>query len=106
MQDHLTLGLTPCGEACAQVGREDYPERSRKEARAYIGQLQREHPGIPDSCSFRSKSFPHDFGSYREVVVTFDPDDEESARFAFDVEGKLPEEWDEIARTELELVAP
>ena len=42
---------------------------------------------------FAIKSFPHDFGTYREVVVYYDTDDNDP--IAYEVEANLPKTWDE-----------
>ncbi|GAF94626.1 unnamed protein product, partial [marine sediment metagenome] len=47
------------------------------------------------------KSFPHDFGTYSEVVVYFDDEIEGSQDVALEVEGNTPEAWDKQSRTEL-----
>lgn len=94
MKEYLELGATPCNEDCAQVGSDNYFEESSKESKRYIDLLEKkfgEHR--PLSCSFRKKSFPHDFGSYYEVVVYFDSNDDESVKFAYHVENNLPETW-------------
>ena len=111
MSDYFTLGSTPCAEPCAQVGRDNYHDQSRIESRVYLHQLQRvvaEIAGISmDSDEFnnkyaftlRVKSFPHDFGSYKEVCAEFN--DEVSARLACELENSLPENWDAEALKEL-----
>jgi hypothetical protein len=55
----------------------------------------------PEGAQFRLKSFPHDFGSYHEVVMSFDPAVRTAAEFACRVEANLPAEWDELAKAEL-----
>lgn len=93
----IELGPVPCDEACAQVGRDDYNERSRRECKVYIRQLQRifGYPA-PDVLMFVRRGFSHDFGTYHEVVAVVTA---EGAR-VFD-EARLPSEWDHIARAEL-----
>lgn len=104
MAEYLTLGSVPCGEDCSQVGSADYGQRMRVEARAYVDQLYRMFPGAAEAnCSFRNKGFPHDFGTYHEVCVFYNPDDEASVDFAFNVEKKLPEKWDTIAQLAIDL---
>ena len=92
--DYLTLGSTPCGEDCAQVGTEEYHLRSLLECKAYVRQLQQQF-GDPlnSSCWYGVKSFPHDFGSYHEVVIYFDDENEQSVDFAYNVESNIPEYW-------------
>lgn len=103
MRESLELGPSPYGEECAQVGSEDYHSRARAEIRAFIGQLIRMNGEPPDGVSLRAKSFPHDFGSYSEAVVSFDCDDEQQAAYAYRLEETTPEFWDDEARKELGL---
>ena len=64
--------------------------------------LERLHPVPADSqASLIVKSFPHDFGSYREVCVRFEDTDPVATGYAFDLERDTPEQWDAIARYEL-----
>jgi len=104
MRDYIELGTTPCGEDCAQVGSEGYYERAMFECKRYIRQLQRMFP-IPDDCTahYSIRSFPHDFGTYHEVVIYYDDNDMSSIDYAFIVEGNLPEQWDDVAKRELQM---
>lgn len=97
--DYLNIGSTPPEESCAQVGSDDYYERSRAECAAYATMLQR----IWSSGDFRIKRFEHDFGSYYEVVAYFNPDDEHDPRAAaaYEAEADGPQEWDDKAWREL-----
>lgn len=101
MRDFLTLGPTPCEENCAQVGTADYAEKTRIETRAYIAQLLRQFGEPPGLNFFKVKCFPHEFGSYHEVVITFEDTCEDSVAFAYTVENELPGHWDEQALAEL-----
>ena len=94
MRDYLTLEATPVGEDCSQVGVENYSHMSRIECSVFKDQLERTFP----KCNFGVKSFPHDFGTYREVVVYFDDENEEESENAFEVESNLPEFWDDVAK--------
>jgi hypothetical protein len=95
MRDHMTLGPVPCDEPCAQVGEDDYPRKSRDECKRYVALLERKFPNAPDGTYFGVKSFPHDFGTYREVCVFFDDEDEKSTGFALKVEANTPMTWDD-----------
>ena len=98
MKDYLILGATPAGENCAQVGRDNYPEQVRREGHAYIAQLTRMFGEPPTGSRFSLKGFPHDFGTYHEVVVWFDDTLPSTIEFAYHVENNLPEEWDDEAK--------
>jgi hypothetical protein len=98
MLDYINIGCTPYEEDCVQVSSGDYLPRMRKETRVFLGQLERTFPYV----RFSIKSFPHDFGSYLEVVAWFDDEDEEETRSAYNVEASMPARWDEIAIKELQ----
>lgn len=101
--EYVELGCSPCMEDCAQVGDSDYSERARAECRAYINQIRRENPDLPEGVSLRMKSFPHDFGCYYEVVAAFSDRDEAAAEAGWALEGKTPERWDAEALAELKI---
>ena len=90
MIDFITIGSTPPEEDCLGVG---HP-LSRAETCIYRRQLRREFPLV----NFLVKGFPHDFGTYYEVVATYH--DEESAALAFQAEESAPR-WDAEAVKEL-----
>jgi len=80
----------------------EYLLRMRVECRAFAHQLERVFPqAIEAGCSFRVKSNPHEFGSYLEVQVCFNDNDEAQTHWAFMIENDLPETWDDQARAEL-----
>lgn len=98
MRDYLTLGPVPCEEPCQQVGTEGYDlQMVSAECRRYLHQLVLRFP-LPDGvlAYFTVKSFPHDFGIYREVCVVYDDKDEAAAEYAYFVEAHLPASWDDI----------
>jgi len=109
----IEIGFSPSEEDCAQVGAEDYRERSRKEMKAFRSQILRHYP-IPHELQEQGKagiqtsSVSHDFGSYRELVLSFDGACEEAWKWAMLVE-EDPEcamrTWDHEAQRELGLCA-
>jgi hypothetical protein len=101
MRDYVSIGSSPVDEECAQVGSADYYERSRKECGAFKRQLVRIFGEPPEGAMLVTKTFPHDFGEYREVCVNYDDESEEALKYAFELEGSTPEKWDEEAREEL-----
>lgn len=95
--ENLNIGSTPNEEECAQVGSADYQERARKECRAYMAQIQKHYPE-PENGYLNVKGFPHDFGSYYEVVAYYDQSDAEAVKWAYDIEGDalgVLSTWDE-----------
>ena len=97
MKDYIELGPTPSGEDCEQLGPNYDSRKAVIECSAYAGQLERMFPG----GNFTVKRFPHDFGTYMEVVVNYDTDSEEETDLAYDVDSGYPETWDDIAREQL-----
>jgi len=93
MKDYLNIGSTPAEEDCFPVG---HP-LARIETQVYYRQLQREFP----TADLRVKAFPHDFGTYYEVVAYYFDDDEQSTETAYAVESDASREWDSMARKEL-----
>lgn len=101
MIEYIEIGPNPCEEDCAQLGTPDYRRISNIEMNAYIGQLCREFSNLLDDVDFGKKWFNHDFGSYGEVVVYYNPENEASAKAAFFIESNLPIRWDEEAIIDL-----
>jgi len=96
-KDTMELGTTPCGEDCVQVNsKEDYEPAMRKECERYMEMLEKRFP-IPEDigCYFKIKWFPHDFGRYAEVCISYDTEIQKESEFALFVEGNLPEKWNE-----------
>ena len=97
MMEDLNIGSTPNEEDCAQVGSADYYARAIKECLAYREQIRKHYPE-PENGYLKVKGFPHDFGSYYEVVAYYDPEDSVASRWAFDIEGDalgVLSTWDE-----------
>ncbi|ASI68608.1 hypothetical protein BA022_08590 [Diaphorobacter nitroreducens] len=89
----MNIGPVPCEENAAQVGRTDYDEQSLRECKVFKRMLERLHPVPADAlASLIVKSFPHDFGSYREVCVRYEDTDPLATAYAFDLERDTPEQ--------------
>lgn len=104
MRDYLNIGSTPADEPCAQVGSENYGKLSSIECRAFAHQCQRvleAKYGPEYSVNIQIRSFPHDFGSYKEVVVYYDSDNKEQTQQAFYLESADLSNWDKEALEEL-----
>lgn len=92
--DYLNVG----SNGFAQVGNEHYFAKSKVEMKHLLELIRDKFP-IPEQlkmlCRFASKSFPHDFGTYHEIVLHFDDDaiddgyDEEDNGFPFVTEEEL-----------------
>ena len=96
MRDFINIGSTPPEEDCFPAGH----RLARAETAIYCKQLQREFP----DGDFRVKGFPHDFGTYHEVVAWFSDEPvtgDRQRQAAFDAEGGGLPNWDEQAKAEL-----
>ena len=82
MIDLLNIGSAPWAENCAQVGTEDYQQRSRRECEAFRNQLRRVVGPEPAGAALVIKSFPHDFGSYLEVCCHYSDQNETPQDYA------------------------
>ncbi len=94
MRDYLSIGSAPAEEDCAQVGTPDYSERSREECARFIELIRKTCGEPPVGASLVTKTFPHDFGSYREVCVVFDDENKAATEYAYKVENDAPATWD------------
>lgn len=102
--EHLELGPAPAAEPCQQLGKTYNPDAAKLERKAYIKQLERMFDKeMETGIYFRSKGFPHEFGTYYEVCVIYNENDEDQTAAAYHVENNIPEDWDEQAKIQLEL---
>ena len=99
--DELSLGPTPAGEPCAQLGSANYEKLSRIELRAYANQINRLFPNMPYGVQLKKQRNIHDFGTYYELAIKYLEDNEDAINFAINVENNTPEYWDEEAKIEL-----
>ena len=95
MRDHMSIGSSPCDEPCAQVGQDNYAVQAKQECRRYIELLLKKFGEPPEGASLSVKGFPHDFGTYYEVVVNYDDDDRAGLDYALLLEGNSPATWDD-----------
>jgi len=102
MRDQFELGTTvPHDEPCIQLGENDYSKFSKMEARALVNQITRNIGQPPYGASLKIISCPHDFGTYYDVAVVYDDEDEESEAYMLKAESAIPSNWDEEAIKEL-----
>lgn len=94
MKDFLTLGPTPCEEPCAQVGEPDYREKALAECQRFILLLRQTFGPEPEGAWLSVKWFPHDFGSYCEVVCHYTTNSPASVDYAFRCEAETPATWE------------
>ena len=103
-RDYIEIGSTPPGEPCVQIGDENYSALASAECQRYIKKLREFFGPEPEGAELRIKSFPHDFGSYKEVVCYYNDNNEASAEYAFRCESDGPEYWHSQPEVETEEV--
>lgn len=94
-KETMELGSAPVNEDCAQVGSTNYPSVALEQCRRYKKLLEAKFGDPPGDAYFKVKSNLHDFGTYYEVAVVYNENDEKEVEFAFHVESNLPETWDD-----------
>ena len=103
MKEYMSLGSSPCGEDCAQVGSPNYSTVALYEMEIYKKQLNRNFPEAESKgCRFKIKWNSHDFGTYGEVNVYWNTDNEVADEYVYEIEKNLPEYWDDESIKELD----
>lgn len=96
MRDYLNIGPTPSDEPCLGLGTPEYDAtKAKAECRRFRDEIRRVCGPEVGSASLQVKGFPHDFGTYYEVVCVYDEMDELGTKYAFHVEANSPENWNE-----------
>jgi hypothetical protein len=103
MTDYLELGPSPCDEDCEQLGANYDPARARLECRVLRDQMIRQFGPPPEGAFYKTRSNPHDFGTYYELAIYYDEHNEVAVAYAFNVESQYPQVWDAQARQALGL---
>lgn len=98
-EDIYWLGPAPAGEDCVQVGSPDYARDAKAECRAYIEAIRKVCGREPEGARLTIKSQPHDFGSYYEVAVVFDGNDQAAAEYAAKCDEHTPTTWEQAGMT-------
>jgi len=94
MKDYVELGPVPCNEDCQQLGSPSYdPVAAKAECRRFIDLIRATVGEPPDGASLIIKSNSHDFGTYYEVAVRYDDENETAADYAWHCESNCPSRW-------------
>ena len=92
--DYINIGPCPTDEEPVQLGRSNYPVLARKECIRFIALIRKVLGLEPEGARLGVKSFPHDFGSYYEVVCYYQDSLPDSLEYALKCEGeRCPESW-------------
>lgn len=94
--DSLDIGGNPNGEDCVQVSStDDYAAAMLSECKCYARALRVHYGEPPEGARIVIASNPHDFGSYRSVMVRFNSNDPEAVAYAYKLEEGL-EKWSDV----------
>jgi hypothetical protein len=96
----LDLGPTPSGEDCLQVGKSTDAEQVA-EIRIYFDQVVRTVNPDRNLVKFKISANPHEFGTYHNLEVGADSENEAAIEEAVRIENGCPEFWDEEAKRKL-----
>ena len=96
--DYINIGPAPAEEDCAQVGSKDYNRRMRVETNRFMELIRKKLGPEPEGAHLTVKAFPHDFGTYYEVVCYYDDTQEEAVKYAFRCESEAPGMWEEESK--------
>ncbi len=95
-RDYLSIASAPYDEDCVQVtDKKPYLDDMRAECRRFLELVRKKLGSEPPGAQLAIKSFPHDFGTYLEVVCLYDDENEAASRYAFHCESDAPRTWDD-----------
>jgi hypothetical protein len=100
MRDYINIGPCPAAENCVQIGDPDYYIKAKAECQRYIELIRCTLGPEPAGARLAIRRFPHDFGTYMEVVCYFDSDRPKSEEYAFKCESDAPGFWIQSPRVE------
>ncbi|MFA6159170.1 MAG: hypothetical protein WC763_06130 [Candidatus Paceibacterota bacterium] len=89
------LSTAPYEETCAQVGDDDYVNVAKAEASRFRDLLITKLGPPPPGFAFKNRWREHDFGSYLEVEVQWEPDDPVGRSYALACIDHGPSTWDD-----------
>lgn len=87
------LGPCPAEEDAVQLGSPDYARDAKTQCRAYVEAIRAVCGREPEGARLVVKSQSHDFGTYYECAVAFDPEIEAARDYAALVDDKAPTTW-------------
>ena len=94
-KDYISIGGSPCDEQCVQVEPTGaYVGPMRDDCKRFMELIRKVLGQEPDGAYLSVKGFPHEFGTYYEVVCYFDDENEEARKYAFRCESESPTQWE------------
>ena len=104
MRDTINIGSSPYNEPTIQIkSGVNYLPWSIKEIMIFREQLKRQFPRLAEfNCYLHIRQHPHDFGTYAQLEINYNSDNEKSRKMAYTVDGEVPAKWDDIAQAEID----
>lgn len=99
-KETLYLGSSPVEEPCAQVGQYGYYPLAKAECDRYQALIVKKFGPPPEGAVLHVKEYHHDYGSYLELVLDFDPDSVDQRDYAAALDNEGPLRWDDDAPVE------
>jgi hypothetical protein len=97
----MFLGSTPSEEPCVQVEPTGaYREPMRAECERFRKLIRLKCGEEPEGAYLTIKGQPHEFGTYYEVAVAYDDENEEAVKYAYKCENETPTTWLDSQPTE------
>ena len=95
-KDHVSIGPSPCDETSVQVEPSGAcVEAMLAECKRFLELTRKKMGEEPDGAWLSVKGFPHEFGTYYEVVCNFYDDNEQAVAYAYRCESEAPRTWDD-----------
>lgn len=91
--DYDLLSTSPPEESCVQG--DDDPQKAVAEGRRYIKLLRKVLGPEPEDSELRTRSNPHDLGTYYTVAYFFDEDREDHIAYMRRIENDGPLAWED-----------
>lgn len=98
-EDVYWLGPCPAEEDAVQVGSPDYARNAKAQCRAYIDAIRAVCGHEPEGARLTIRAQQHDFGSYYEVAVAFDGNNQVAAEYAAKCDDSAPTTWEAAGMT-------
>lgn len=100
MREYIELGPVPHNEECTPVRKDgDYLPAMKAECLRHAEGLANHFAPVLQahpSLRFSVKSFPHEFGTYCEAVVSAPDNDDAALSAAWGIQDHLPGTWNEL----------
>ncbi len=90
----IALGAVPARESAAQVGEVGYADRAVVECQRYVALLRHAIGPEPEGARLHIRPSEPDLGSYLEVVVEYDEEDNVARAYAIRCDREAPTRWE------------